>query len=46
MHYANTLGLAEVLTRIRNYQQGYQGSQWQPDPLLVSLAGQAQSFGG
>jgi 3-hydroxyacyl-CoA dehydrogenase len=44
MHYANTLGLAEVLTRIRNYQQGYQGSQWQPSPLLVKLAGQGASF--
>lgn len=44
MHYANTLGLAEVLTRIKRYQQGYQGGQWQPSPLLVKLAGQGASF--
>ena len=44
MHYANTLGLSEVLARIRRYQQGYQGGQWQPSPLLVKLAGQAASF--
>ncbi|MEX3937543.1 3-hydroxyacyl-CoA dehydrogenase NAD-binding domain-containing protein [Paraburkholderia phymatum] len=44
MHYANTLGLGEVLARIRKYQQGYQGGQWQPSPLLVQLAGQGASF--
>jgi 3-hydroxyacyl-CoA dehydrogenase len=44
MHYANTLGLPEVLARIRAYQQGYQGGQWQPSPLLVKLAGQGASF--
>ncbi|MCX4151551.1 MULTISPECIES: 3-hydroxyacyl-CoA dehydrogenase NAD-binding domain-containing protein [Paraburkholderia] len=44
MHYANTLGLGEVLARVRKYQQGYQGAQWQPSPLLVKLAGQGTSF--
>jgi len=44
MHYANTLGLDEVLARIRRYQQGYQGAQWQPSALLVKLAEQGESF--
>jgi 3-hydroxyacyl-CoA dehydrogenase len=44
MHYANTLGLPEVLARIRKYQQGYQGGQWQPSRLLVKLADQGASF--
>ncbi|MFM0091680.1 3-hydroxyacyl-CoA dehydrogenase NAD-binding domain-containing protein [Paraburkholderia sediminicola] len=44
MHYANTLGLAEVLARIRKYQQGYHGGQWQPSALLVKLAGQGAHF--
>jgi 3-hydroxyacyl-CoA dehydrogenase len=44
MHYANTLGLDEVLARIRKYQQGYQGGQWQPSPFIVKLAGQGASF--
>jgi 3-hydroxyacyl-CoA dehydrogenase len=44
MHYANTLGLREVLARVQRYQQGYQGAQWQPSPLLVRLAGQGAGF--
>ncbi|SOE87836.1 3-hydroxyacyl-CoA dehydrogenase [Burkholderia sp. YR290] len=44
MHYANTLGLGEVLARIRKYQQGYQGTQWQASPLLTKLARQSGSF--
>jgi 3-hydroxyacyl-CoA dehydrogenase len=44
MHYANTLGLAEVMKRIGKYQQGYQGSQWQPSPLLAKLAEAGASF--
>jgi len=44
MHYANTLGTANVLARILRYQQGYQGSQWQPSPLLVRLAERNASF--
>jgi 3-hydroxyacyl-CoA dehydrogenase len=46
MFFASEIGLPKVLEAMRKFQQGYQGSQWQPDPLLVSLAGQAQSFGG
>jgi 3-hydroxyacyl-CoA dehydrogenase len=46
MFFASEFGLPKVLEAMRKFQQGYQGSQWQPDPLLVSLAGQAQSFGG
>ncbi|MEM5329169.1 3-hydroxyacyl-CoA dehydrogenase NAD-binding domain-containing protein [Paraburkholderia sp. JHI2823] len=44
MHYANTLGLGEVLARIRRYQQGYQGAQWLPGALLMKLAEQGNSF--
>jgi 3-hydroxyacyl-CoA dehydrogenase len=44
MHYANTLGLEEVLARIHRYQQGYQGTQWQPSALLVKLAEQRARF--
>jgi 3-hydroxyacyl-CoA dehydrogenase len=46
MFFASEFGLPKVLEAMRKFQQGYQGSQWQPDPLLVSQAGQAQSFGG
>jgi 3-hydroxyacyl-CoA dehydrogenase len=44
MHYANTLGLDYVLDRIKQYQRGYQGSQWQPCALLVELAQQGARF--
>ncbi|WP_429551955.1 3-hydroxyacyl-CoA dehydrogenase NAD-binding domain-containing protein [Paraburkholderia sp. MM5477-R1] len=44
MHYANTLGLDTVLARMKQYQQGYQGSQWQPGALLVQLAQQGGRF--
>jgi 3-hydroxyacyl-CoA dehydrogenase len=44
MHYANTLGLDNVLERMKQYQRGYQGSQWQPGALLVKLAQQGARF--
>lgn len=46
MFFASEFGLDKVLAKMREFQQGYQGSQWQPDPLLVSLAEQGKSFGG
>jgi 3-hydroxyacyl-CoA dehydrogenase len=44
MYYANTLGLDTVLTRIRQFQSGYQGGQWQPAELLVKLAQRGARF--
>src|SRR5579859_2380871 len=38
MFYADTVGLDKVLAAIRKFQQGYQGAQWKPAPLLVKLA--------
>jgi 3-hydroxyacyl-CoA dehydrogenase len=46
MFFAGEFGLDKVLAKMREWQQGYQGSQWQPDPLLVSLAEQGKTFGG
>ena len=46
MFFASEFGLDKVLAKMREWQQGYQGSQWQPDPLLVSLAEQGKTFGG
>lgn len=46
MFFASEFGLDKVLATIREFQKGYQGSQWQPDPLLVELAYEGKSFGG
>jgi 3-hydroxyacyl-CoA dehydrogenase len=46
MFFASEFGLDKVLAAMRRFQQGYQGSQWQPDPLLLSLAEQGKTFGG
>jgi 3-hydroxyacyl-CoA dehydrogenase len=44
LYYANALGLDRVLERMQAFQQGYQGNQWQPNALLVELAGQGKQF--
>jgi len=44
MYYANMLGLDAVLSRIRQFQSGYQGDQWQPAALLVKLAQRGARF--
>jgi 3-hydroxyacyl-CoA dehydrogenase len=44
MHYANSIGLDKVLASIRRFQEGYQGAQWQPAPLLVELAEKGERF--
>ncbi len=44
MFYANELGLDKVLTSIRQFQNAYQGGQWQPHPLLVQLAAAGKPF--
>ncbi|WP_374361288.1 3-hydroxyacyl-CoA dehydrogenase NAD-binding domain-containing protein [Pseudoduganella danionis] len=44
MFYADTVGLANVLAAMAQYARGYQGSAWQPAPLLVKLAGEGKGF--
>jgi 3-hydroxyacyl-CoA dehydrogenase len=46
MFYADTVGLAKVLSTLERFQKGYQGSQWQPAPLLVKLAREGKRFNG
>jgi 3-hydroxyacyl-CoA dehydrogenase len=46
MFYADTVGLDKVLAAIERFQKGYQGSQWQPAPLLVKLAKESRRFNG
>ncbi len=43
LHYADTLGLAEVLAEIRRYAEE-DPVFWRPAPLLVELAGRGASF--
>jgi len=44
MFYADTVGLDKVLSSIQRFQQGYQGAQWKPAPLLVKLAREGRRF--
>ncbi|HEX6530810.1 MAG TPA: 3-hydroxyacyl-CoA dehydrogenase NAD-binding domain-containing protein, partial [Burkholderiales bacterium] len=44
MFYADTVGLDKVLKSIESFQKGYQGSQWEPAPLLVKLAKEGKRF--
>jgi 3-hydroxyacyl-CoA dehydrogenase len=44
MFYADTVGLDKVLQSIQRFQQGYQGAQWKPAPLLVKLAKEGRRF--
>ena len=46
MFYADQAGLGKVLKSIQGFQKGYQGSQWQPAPLLVRLANEGRRFNG
>jgi 3-hydroxyacyl-CoA dehydrogenase len=46
MFYADTVGLDKVLAAIQKFQQGYQGAQWKPAPLLVRLAKEGKRFNG
>jgi 3-hydroxyacyl-CoA dehydrogenase len=46
MFYADTVGLQKVLDSILEFEKGYQGSQWQPAPLLVRLAKEGKRFNG
>jgi 3-hydroxyacyl-CoA dehydrogenase len=44
MFHADQVGLDRVLKSIESFQKGYQGSQWQPAPLLVKLAREGKRF--
>jgi 3-hydroxyacyl-CoA dehydrogenase len=44
MFYADTVGLKNVLNSIQKFQAGYQGSVWQPAPLLAKLANEGRKF--
>ena len=44
MFYADQAGLEKVLDSIHRFKKGYQGSQWQPAPLLVKLAKEGKRF--
>jgi 3-hydroxyacyl-CoA dehydrogenase len=46
MFYADSVGLPKVLAAIERFQDGYQGSQWKPAPLLVKLAKEGKRFNG
>jgi len=44
MFYADSVGLAQVLSAINTFQKGYKGDQWKPAPLLVKLAKEGRKF--
>jgi 3-hydroxyacyl-CoA dehydrogenase len=44
MHYANSVGLDVVLTKLRHYQELTGDDFWEPSPMLISLAEQGKSF--
>jgi 3-hydroxyacyl-CoA dehydrogenase len=46
MFHADEVGLDKVLASIREFQAGYQGSQWQVAPLLEKLAKEGKRFNG
>lgn len=45
MWYADTVGLANVCARVREFQEQH-GEIWEPAPLLKSLAEQGKTFAG
>jgi 3-hydroxyacyl-CoA dehydrogenase len=46
MFYADTVGLAQVLERIREFEQGRHGQYWKPAALLERLATEGKRFNG
>jgi 3-hydroxyacyl-CoA dehydrogenase len=44
MFYADSVGLDKVVAAIQRFQQGYQGDQWRPAPLLMKLAKEGRRF--
>jgi 3-hydroxyacyl-CoA dehydrogenase len=45
MFYADTVGLATVLARVKAYRQQF-GDYWRPAPLLEKLVGERRGFNG
>jgi 3-hydroxyacyl-CoA dehydrogenase len=43
MFYADTVGLAVVLERVKQYRQQY-GDYWRPSPLLATLVSEGRGF--
>jgi 3-hydroxyacyl-CoA dehydrogenase len=44
MFYADTIGLAKILTTVKAFRDNH-GKAWEPAPLLVRLAGENKTFG-
>ena len=44
MHYADAVGLAHVLQRIREFEQRFGSENWTPAPLLETLAGAGRTL--
>lgn len=45
MHYADTVGLARVAAKVREFHERF-GHHWKPAPLLERLASEGSSFAG
>ncbi len=46
MLYADSVGLYNVLATMNSFSRGYQGTDWQPAPLLVELVESGKTFNG
>ena len=44
MHYADAVGLDEVLARVREFEQRFGSENWTPAPLLETLAGEGRTL--
>ncbi len=44
MHYADAVGLSEVLARINEFRERFGDENWTPAPLLEQLAGEGRSL--
>jgi 3-hydroxyacyl-CoA dehydrogenase len=44
MHYADSIGLDNIVAALRKYREQTGDSVWEPAPLLVKLAGQGKGF--
>ncbi len=44
LFYADTIGLPNILRRMREFARGYQPDAWEPAPLLKQLAAEGKTF--
>ena len=44
LFYADTIGLPNILHRMREFARGYQPDAWEPAPLLKQLAAEGKTF--